>query len=159
MWWSRLFILFWAKKNTSCFVAIKSDFVFSSIVTTNIQKTLQPRGGSTGGDWGDRPPKTYQSDLVHQDFVQLGKQHSWQRVISLSIVLSQQFCEAYFISLIVAKLLWDLISKYAPPKVTGWIRSCCSLLILGLNTHILSANIKGFTTTFSTMHPTVDDLE
>jgi len=33
---------FWAKKNTSGFVAIKSDFVFSSIVTTNIQKTLQP---------------------------------------------------------------------------------------------------------------------
>jgi len=28
----------WAKKNTNCFVAIKSGFVLSSIVTTNIQK-------------------------------------------------------------------------------------------------------------------------
>jgi len=33
---------FLGKKNTNCFVAIKSDFVFSSIVTTDIQKTLQP---------------------------------------------------------------------------------------------------------------------
>ena len=33
---------FWAKKNTNCFVEIRSDFVFSSIVTTNIQKTLHP---------------------------------------------------------------------------------------------------------------------
>jgi len=30
------------QKNTNCFVAIKSDFMSSSIVTTNIQKTLQP---------------------------------------------------------------------------------------------------------------------
>jgi len=42
IWQGRLFIVFWAKKNTNCFVAIKSNFVFSSIVTTNIQKTLQP---------------------------------------------------------------------------------------------------------------------
>ena len=33
---------FWAKKNTNCFVTIKSDFEFSSTVTTNIQKILQP---------------------------------------------------------------------------------------------------------------------
>jgi len=33
---------FLAKKNTNGFVAIKGDFVFSSIVTTNLQKTLQP---------------------------------------------------------------------------------------------------------------------
>jgi len=33
---------FLGKKNTNGFVAIKSDFVFSSIITTNIQKTLQP---------------------------------------------------------------------------------------------------------------------
>ena len=33
---------FWAKQNTNCFVTIKSDFVFTSIVTTNIQTTLQP---------------------------------------------------------------------------------------------------------------------
>jgi len=30
------------KNKTNCFVTIKNDFVFSSIITTNIQKTLQP---------------------------------------------------------------------------------------------------------------------
>ena len=39
---------FLAKNNTNCFVTIKSDFVFCSIVTTNIQKTLQPV--STGAE-------------------------------------------------------------------------------------------------------------
>jgi len=39
--WSRLCTLFGSKKNTSSFVAIKSGFVFNSIVTTNIQKTLE----------------------------------------------------------------------------------------------------------------------
>ena len=37
--WSRLFIVFGPKKYTNSLLAIKSDFVFSSIVTTNIQKT------------------------------------------------------------------------------------------------------------------------
>jgi len=40
--YSRLFTLFSAKKNTSCFAAIESNFVLSRIVTTNIHKTLQP---------------------------------------------------------------------------------------------------------------------
>jgi len=39
---------FLAKKNTKCFVAVKSNFVFSSIVRTNIQKTLQP--ANTGAE-------------------------------------------------------------------------------------------------------------
>jgi len=29
------------KKCTNCFVAIKDDFTFSCIITTNIQKTLE----------------------------------------------------------------------------------------------------------------------
>jgi len=29
------------------------------------------------GDWGDRPPpKTYESNFIHHDFLQFGKQHS-----------------------------------------------------------------------------------
>jgi len=32
-----------------------------------------PRGG---GDWGDRSPKTYESNLIHDNFLQFGKQHS-----------------------------------------------------------------------------------
>jgi len=56
------------------------------------------RGGSKGGDWGDRPPKTYESNFFHHDFVQFGKQHSRYKAILPSIVLSQQCCEVYFIS-------------------------------------------------------------
>jgi len=41
-WWSRLFVLFWARKIINYIVAIQGDVVFSSIVTTNIQKTLHP---------------------------------------------------------------------------------------------------------------------
>ena len=37
--WSRLFIVFVPKKYTNSLLAIKSDFVFSSTVTINIQKT------------------------------------------------------------------------------------------------------------------------
>ena len=52
VWWSRVFILFWTKRNTKCcFVTIKNDFVFSSIVTTYIQKTLQPT--DTGAEHTD----------------------------------------------------------------------------------------------------------
>jgi len=50
-------------------------------------------------------PKTYKSNFFHHDFVQFGKQHSRYKAILLSIVLSQQFYEVYFISLTVAKLL------------------------------------------------------
>ena len=41
IWWSSLFIIFGATKSTNCFVTIKGDFVFSRIVTTDIQKTLE----------------------------------------------------------------------------------------------------------------------
>jgi len=73
---------------------------------------------------GDRPPKTYESNLIRHDFVQLGKQHSRYKAILSSIVLSQQCCEAYFISLTVMKSLWDLTSKYywnRPPSQTWWL--------------------------------------
>jgi len=56
-----------------------------------------------GGDWGDRPPppKTYKSKFFHHNFVQFGKQHSRYKAILTSIVLSQQCCEVYFMSLAV----------------------------------------------------------
>jgi len=46
-------------------------------------------------------------------------------VILPSIVLSQQCCEVYLISLTVAKLLWARlpnITEIANPALTGWIR-------------------------------------
>jgi len=51
------------------------------------------------------PLKTYQSNFIHHNFVQSGKQHSRHLVILSSIVLSQECCEAYFVSLTVAKPL------------------------------------------------------
>ena len=58
-----------------------------------------------GSDWGDRPPKTYESNFIHHNFVQFEKQHSRYKAILSSNVLSQQCCEVYIISLTVAKAL------------------------------------------------------
>jgi len=57
------------------------------------------------GDCGDRPPKTYESNNIYHDFLQFGKQYSRYKAILSSIVLLQQFCEGYFISLTVVKPL------------------------------------------------------
>jgi len=66
-----------------------------------------------GGDWGDRPPKTYESNFIHHAFVQFRKRHWRLKVILSSIVLSQQPCEVYFIPLYaVAKPLSDLTTKH-----------------------------------------------
>ena len=46
-------------------------------------------------------PKTYESNFIHHDFVQFGKQSSQFKAILPSIVLSQQCCDAYFTSLTV----------------------------------------------------------
>ena len=48
------------------------------------------------------PPKTCESIFVHHYFVQFGKQHSRCKVILPPIVLSEQCCKEYFISLTVA---------------------------------------------------------
>jgi len=40
-----------------------------------------------GSDWGDRPPKTYESMFVHHNFLQVGKQHSRYKPILSAIVL------------------------------------------------------------------------
>jgi len=47
------------------------------------------------------PPKTYEINIFHHDFVQFGKHH-WRYKAHLGpIVLSQQCCEVYFTSLTV----------------------------------------------------------
>ena len=65
-----------------------------------------------GGDWGDRPPKTNESNFIHHDFAQFGKQYSRYKGILPSTVLSQQCCEAYFISLAVVNPWWYLTKKF-----------------------------------------------
>jgi len=85
--------------------------------------TVNIRGGSKGG--GDLPPKTYESNSIHHDFVQFGKQHSRYKAILPSIVLSQKCCEVYFISLTPVNSQWywlPNITEIDPPKHTGWIR-------------------------------------
>jgi len=47
------------------------------------------------------PHKIYESNFTHYDFVQFGKQHSRYQAIIPLIVLSQQCCRVYFISLTV----------------------------------------------------------
>ena len=59
---------------------------------------VHPGADPGGGDWGDRPSKAYESNFIHHDFVQLGKQHSRHYAILPSVVLSKQCCEVYFIS-------------------------------------------------------------
>jgi len=51
------------------------------------------------------PLKTYESNFIHHDFVQFGKEHSQYEAILLSIVLSQECSEVHFISFTVAKPL------------------------------------------------------
>ena len=58
---------------------------------------LDPCMLMSGSLRADRPHKTYESNFMHHDFAQFGKQHSRYKAILPSIVLSQQCCEAYFI--------------------------------------------------------------
>ena len=58
------------------------------------------------------PPETYESNFIHDDFVQFRKQHLRLKATLSSIVLSQQCCEMYFISLTVAKPLWDFTTTH-----------------------------------------------
>jgi len=48
------------------------------------------------------PPTTCESNFVHHDFVQFGKEHSRYKVILPPTGLSEQGCKEYFISLTVA---------------------------------------------------------
>ena len=66
---------------------------------------LKDRGGSRGWLERSHPLKTYESNFVHHAFVQFGKQHSHFKAILPSTVLSQQCCEAYFISLTVEPVM------------------------------------------------------
>jgi len=71
------------------------------------------------------PPKAYENKFIHNDFVQVGKQHSRFKVILSSIAFAQQCWEVYFISLAVVKPYLDVTTKYywnRPPNLTGWIR-------------------------------------
>jgi len=54
-----------------------------------VKKSCMNQGRIQGGDWDDRAPKTIESDYIHHDFVQFGKQHSRYKAILSSTVLSR----------------------------------------------------------------------
>ena len=62
-------------------------------------------------------PKTYVGNFIHHCFVQFRKQHARLKAILSSIILSQQCCEVYFISLTVAKPIWDLTTRYSITEI------------------------------------------
>jgi len=62
---------------------------------------VEESGADPGGGWAIFPPKTTKVSFFHLDFEQFGKLHSRYKAILPSIVLSQQFCEVYFVSLTV----------------------------------------------------------
>jgi len=72
----------------------QGKFSTSSSIKTSMHgrnRNLQMRykqGRIQGGNWGDRPTETYESNVFHHDFVQFGKQHWRCEVILPSIVLS-----------------------------------------------------------------------
>jgi len=58
-----------------------------------------------GGNWDNHPPKTYESNFIHHNFVQIGKQHSrFKGILSLTALLHQS-CEVCFTPLTLARLL------------------------------------------------------
>jgi len=77
-----------------------------------LQHRLSAGADPGGGDCDDRPPKTYECNFFHHDFVQFGKQHSRHEYIVPSIVLSKQCCEVYFISLTLVNPYLDQTNKY-----------------------------------------------
>jgi len=90
-----------------------------------------------GGNCGNLTLRTYESNFIHNNSVQLGKKLQMKAILSY-IVLSQQCFEAYYIPLTVVKLLWDLRNifkiipltllvgsapTFSPPVVGGWLWS------------------------------------
>ena len=71
------------------------------------------RIGSRRGD-----PKTSESNFIHHEFLQFGKQHSRYKAILPSTLLSQECCKVYFICFTVAISQWDL---------TTWLPVCTGI--------------------------------
>jgi len=61
----------------------------------------QKQGGSRGAIGGSLL-ETYENIFIRHNFLQFGKQHSWYKPVLSSIVLSQQCCAVYFITLTIA---------------------------------------------------------
>ena len=102
------------------------------------------------------PPKTYESNFIHNDFVQFRKKHSRYKAIFPSTVLSQQCCDVYFTSPYSSEPVnetWlpniteiahlNLLAGSAPVLNWGWWNAqlwfACSVMLVMITTHVQSA--------------------
>jgi len=60
--------------------------------TIGFTRVHHKQGGSRVGGWGNRPPKTYESNFIYHAFSQCRNQQSRYKAILSSIVLLQQCC-------------------------------------------------------------------
>jgi len=102
--WKKL-IFFWELKYGSL------TWALGSLSLPSIHEdSLVTNGADPGGEiWATTPLKPAKVTLFTIIFYNPGNNN---RDIRQSVVLSQQFCEVYFISLTVAKPSWDLTSTY-----------------------------------------------
>jgi len=86
------------------FNSYSSHVCVTRLVAVTDYITLNAFTGADPGWWQlwRSPPKTYESNFAHHDFVQFEKQHSRYKVILPPIVVLEQCCKEYFISLTVA---------------------------------------------------------
>jgi len=91
---------------------------------------IQMRASRGRSRRGRSPPphETYKNNFIHDNFLQLEKQHPQHKAILPSIVLSQQCCEAF--QAIMRLWLPNIIEIAPPPKLTGWIRPCVQVRII-----------------------------
>ena len=71
-------------------------------------------------DWGDRLPKTYESDFIYHNFAKFRKQHSRYKAFCRPLFHHNRIVK-YSSTHTVAKPLWDLTTKWCwnrppPPK-------------------------------------------
>jgi len=64
-----------------------------------VNAPVADQGHIQGVIWAIAPPETFECNFIPNVFLQFRKQHSQNKAILLSIVLSQQCRESYFISL------------------------------------------------------------
>ena len=70
---------------------------------------LSTGSDTQGGDWGDRPPKTSESNLIHHAFVQ-----PWNSIRDI-----RPFCRPFIVVTYTSFLLqWRTRNETRPPNIT-----------------------------------------
>jgi len=82
-----------------CVFGLSISGLQCSLMQNRRQKAFNRQ--ARGGRLGLAPPKIYESNFIHHNFVQFGKQNSRIKTISSFTILLQQCCGANYISLTV----------------------------------------------------------